>query len=561
MNANVTATATASSPRYQSNKTPPDARKLRGGYYTPSALADYLCKWAIRNPFERVVEPSCGDGSFVQAAAERLDETGGLTAVEVVEEEIEKAQARLNGARVPVDWRCDSFFRVMPELLQGKRFDAVVGNPPFIRFQHFDPQERSQAFSLGKMFGYRKNGLANAWTSFVALSAELLKDGGRLAMVVPAELLQVQYAADLRFRLPYLFRDVLVVAFDELVFPEIQQEVVLLLAEGRTRHAKTPGRLHTLQVRNGDDLPQAAAAEPQAVTHAPVGTSTDEMKWTSLFLDQRELQTLRDSCANPDLGVLESFASVDVGIVTGRNRFFVVDHEDAKRLQLGDRAVNIVGRTSALKSLRLTAEDWEGYERRHPSKLLDLNGWRESLFPAVLQDYLRDAEAHGVHQGYKCRIRKRWFDVPSVYVPDGFMHRQIHHAPLIAENLVGATATDTIHRVRVRPNVHIGQLCASMVNSLTFAWAEVVGRSYGGGVLELEPREAERLRVPYRFANDIDTDYVDGKLREGDIEAAADHGDRVLLRDGCGLSEDDVRRARAAWLRLRGRRHRRRQGG
>lgn len=546
-------------PRFASNKKAPDARKLRGGYYTPTILADYLCRWAIRHPSERVIEPSCGDGSFVLAAGKRLDDTGHVTAIEVVQEELKKAKARVNGVAVPVDWRGDSFFRVMPDLLRAEQFDAVVGNPPFIRFQHFAAEERAQAFSLANSFGYRPNGLANAWASFVELSAELLREGGRLAMVVPAELLQVQYAAELRFRLPRLFQDVYVVAFDELVFPEIQQEVVLLLGDGRTRHAQAPGRLHTLQVRNGNELP-ASVGGSEAVSHVTEHHADTGMKWTSLFLPKDEFQTMQESCSHPGLDMLGRLADVDVGIVTGRNRFFVVGQEEADRLRLGKHGMDVVGRTSALNSLRFTPDDLQSYAERHPSKLLNLGGWKESQFPAPLKRYLEDAETQGVHQGYKCRIRKRWFDVPSVYAPDGFLHRQIHHAPLLATNLAGATSTDTIHRVRMLPGRDAHRASAAMVNSLTFAHAEVVGRSYGGGVLELEPREAEKLILPYKYAENVDVEYMDAQLRAGNIEAAANHGDQVMLGDGCGLADKDIRRARSAWLRLRDRRHRRRHG-
>ena len=60
-----------------------------------------------------------------------------------------------------------------------------------------------------------------------------------------------------------------------------------------------------------------------------------------------------------------------------------------------------------------------------------------------------------------------------------------------------ATSTDTIHRVRVKKDVDIRLLTTVFFNSLTLAWAEVCGRSYGGGVLELEPREAEELPIFY----------------------------------------------------------------
>ncbi len=141
-------------PRFKSNKAAPSAQKARGGYYTPRVLADCLCRWAIRSPSEKVLEPSCGDGSFLDAAGRLLDEHGRITAVELVAAEIERAQQRMNGAPMQLDWRCASFF----DLLAGPAYDVVVGNPPFIRFQYFDKDERARAFGFARSFGYRPNG-------------------------------------------------------------------------------------------------------------------------------------------------------------------------------------------------------------------------------------------------------------------------------------------------------------------------------------------------------------------------------------------------------------------
>ena len=538
------------------NKSVPTAQKIRGGYYTPPALAEYLCRWAIRSHSDRVIEPSCGDGSFVSAAAPLLGERGGITAVEIVDDELAKAQSAVNGASVPIDWQCADFFEAAHTLMRGPRYDAAIGNPPFIRFQYFDREARERAFLLLNGFGYRPNGLANAWAAFVQLTAELVRDGGRLAMVVPAELLQVQYAAELRERLPRLFDAVYVIAFDRLVFPDIQQEVLLLLGEGRNREPRAYGRLYTRQVADGAEL-LSMARTSDVVSHLPARHTHPDMKWTSLFLEDDEFSTLRDSAASGTFDRMGELAEVDVGIVTGRNSFFVVTGDTARQLRLDGRAVDVVGRTGALKSIRFTGDDLQRYARSHRAKLIDLNGKRRSSFSTALAAYIRSAEEQGVHQGYKCRIRDRWFDVPSVYVPDAFLYRQIHHAPLLVANHARATSTDTIHRVRMAEGVDTETLCASMVNSFTFAWAEVCGRSYGGGVLELEPREAEKLLVPYRFAAALDIDYVDRRLRAGDLEAAMDHGDDVLLKRGCGLSDRDVARARAAWNRLRLRRQRR----
>jgi adenine-specific DNA-methyltransferase len=50
--------------------------KLQGGYYTPSDIAAWLSRWAIRSRSDRVLEPSSGEGVFLAAVALRLLELG-----------------------------------------------------------------------------------------------------------------------------------------------------------------------------------------------------------------------------------------------------------------------------------------------------------------------------------------------------------------------------------------------------------------------------------------------------------------------------------------------------
>ena len=94
----------------------------------------------------------------------------------------------------------------------------------------------------------------------------------------------------------------------------------------------------------------------------------------------------------------------------------------------------------------------------------------------------------------------------------------------------------------------------AFLNSLTFAFAEVTGRSYGGGVLTFEPSEAERLPLPLCNAEQLDPRQIDNLLRTNDIEATLDMTDRVLLRDGLGLSDAEIKTLRGIWEKLRDRR-------
>ena len=148
------------------------------------------------------------------------------------------------------------------------------------------------------------------------------------------------------------------------------------------------------------------------------------------------------------------------------------------------------------------------------------------------QRYILEGEKQEIHKGFKCRIRHPWYVVPSVWTPDAFLFRQIYLHPRMSLNETKASTTDTIHRMRLKKNT-IGQtLTICFHNSVTFAFAEVLGRSYGGGVpIELEPNEAEELPIPYfncksKILHEIDTATRDEVQPEQILEIT----DKLLLK-------------------------------
>jgi len=552
------------SSQFSSNKQQATDQKLRGGYYTPDILAEYLANWAIQTGSERILEPSCGDGSFVRAAASRLDylakdantATGTLTCVELQHSELTKAAASL--AEYPQlaaksEWISADFFDAFGSLKEEHQFDVVLGNPPFIRFQYFEEESRKRAFGHLRKAGYRPTKLANAWAAFIQLSIELVADGGRLAMVVPAEILQVTYAGELRERLTKQFEHIVLIGFKKLVFPDIQQEVLLLLADGRRTDTVTESDIQTIEFLDGNALVESGELD-NLTAHIPAKHSRNGMKWTSLFLSEQAFQALDKAERLPGTVPLGQLADVAVGVVTGRNQFFVLTKALRDEMNASKYTLPLVGRTAALKSNTFTPDDFASYREENPSYLLDLSGHEVRTLPTILKDYIKIGEKNGVHQGYKCRIRKRWFDVPSIYIPDAFLFRQIHRYPLLVVNQAQAVSTDTIHRVRFNEGVNGDLLAAVAFNSLTLAWAEVCGRSYGGGVLELEPNEAKQLPIPYADDIQLDIQKVDCLLRSGKYEDALDYVDQTVLIEHFGFDSHIVRGVRNAWIELRDRR-------
>lgn len=543
-------------------KAPATSQKLRGGYYTPMSIAHFLAKWAIQTAGTTILEPSCGDGNILEAAVDVLLERGAkpsdlpalVCGVELDDQEALKARTRLISRNIPPLHRLHvgDFFNYCRDQLMGPlRFDAIIGNPPFIRYQNFQEDHRTVAFSLMQHAGMRPTRLTNSWVPFLVASTLLLNEhGGRIAMVIPAELLQVNYAAELRLFLANHYTRITLITFKKLVFAGIQQEVVLFLGE-RNGHERTG--IRTIELEGLDELGEYEH------THF----STDNLKsmdhtkakWTQYFLDQDEIDLLRVLQGDERLTVARKVIDVDVGVVTGLNGFFVLTEQQSEALELEQYTKHIVTRSAHLQGVVFTCDDFlRNRSDQLPSLILDAPNVPFDELPNSVQRYVVHGEQNDFHIGYKCRIRGRWYIVPSVWTPDAFMLRQIHAYPKLILNETNATCTDTIHRVRFVANLPGKVVIAAFLNSLTFAFTEVMGRSYGGGVLELEPNEAEALPIPLCNAEALDFDAINALMLKGDIEAVLRITDQVLLIEGLGLTIRDVERLRGAWSKLRDRR-------
>jgi adenine-specific DNA methylase len=518
------------------------------------------------------LEPSCGDGAFLEVAAKRYAEMGArsptiakqLIGIEILATEAARARARVKdllGPRAHDVVETGDFFGWFQQNRQPP-FDAVVGNPPFIRYQSFPEPHRSRAMAIMAEQGLSPNRLTNIWVPFVVAAASSLRPGGRLALVLPAELLQVSYAAQLRSFLTDRFARIDIVACNELFFEKAEQEVVLLLADGALAAASeanccrvTMTESRTLaEITNRSPSVVLAGAQPKTIRH-------DNEKWLKYFLTGREItfmRALRDASVTANLS---SHASVDVGVVTGRNEFFVLSSEQVAELKLESYTAPLVSRSVHLKGAVVGKRDWKAMaaagDRVHLLHLAPINGTKLS---GALARYIRSGEGAEVNKGYKCSIRAPWYAVPSVWTPDGFLFRQIYDFPRAVLNKAGATSTDTIHRVTCKVDKP-ERVIANTYTWLTAASAEIEGRSYGGGVLELEPTEAERLLMPAQLNGAMPLAECDRLTRAGRLDDVLEENARIVLMGHMGLSQADCHLLRDIWAKMRDRRMARRRRG
>lgn len=526
--------------------------KLRGGYYTPKKIAEFIATWAIRTKNDEILEPSCGDGSFISAIADRLHEMGAsdqsikhnVTGVEL--DKVEASKASQYGPNVVQS----DFFTYYQKCIDGeKEFDVIVGNPPFIRYQNFEEEYRKVAFELMTKHGFQPNRLMNIWLPFLVLACKALKPDGRVGMVIPAELFQVDYAAEARLFLSNYFESLTLVTFKKLVFDDIQQEVILLLGE---RKSSKQG-IRVVELDGLESLISAGQTCLEVAEVKKLDHSKD--KWVKYYLSNEELNLLDRLNKSSKITNATDLYDVNVGLVSGENAFFVINQEIVDKFHLQESVVPIISRTDQIKGLELTEQDYENLVKAGKKVyFFEPADLPIDELPKSQRKYIQWGEAQEYNKNYKCRIRPRWYQVSYTWRAEAFLVRQANLYPKMVLNNKHALVTDTLHKVRFHEGVDGRTVVGAFLNTYTLALSETLGRSYGGGVLTFEPGEMRKMRIPMIAADKLDLDKMDALQREGKIDDILQYTDEILLHQGLGLTAHEVELLHNIWSKMKDRR-------
>lgn len=532
------------------------AQKLRGGYYTPPDLAAFLAKWVKEISPTRVLEPSCGDGEFFSALATvKGYKKAEILGFELDAIEAKKANARalevgLNSVKVyPKDflrWAYQQFGD------DGARFDAVVGNPPFVRYQYLPKPFQVTAQQIFESLDLRFTKHTNAWVPFILASMKLLRPGGRLAMVVPAEIMHVTHAQSLRSYLGRECSRLVIIDPEELWFADTLQGAVILLAEKRRDAEDHAQGLGIYPVKGREFL----RVSPTTVFNAPqaINGKTVEGKWTRALLDIETRSLLDEIVAHQDVHLFDDIAKVDVGIVTGANKFFLVPDEVVSDYKLHKWAHPMFGRSEHCPGVIYDdAQHLANAAKGSPTNFLWFQE-KVAKIDAAAKAYIKTGEAEELHTRYKCRVRSPWYTVPYVYSTEIGLLKRSHDTPRLILNKIGAYTTDTAYRIRTR-DVSAEKLVGCFINPLTALSAELESRHYGGGVLELIPSEIERLVIPLPLKVTVDLPKLDKAIRSESTQEVLSRQGKIIL-GGLGLSRTKQELILEGWRKLRDRRHR-----
>jgi len=532
-------------------------QKLRGAYYTPLPLAEMMVDlFKGDRSIKNVLEPSCGDGVFVDGIIKTgfINSIDSVTAIEIDKDESKKLKKSLELEK-KVNVLNKDFFKFYKTNSEKKKYDLILGNPPYIRYQYLDEEQRNVMSAILTTHNMKANKLVNTWVGFIVACVHMLSESGKIAFVIPAEILQVAYAEDLRLFLVNSLSKITLITFEELVFPDIEQEIVVFIGE----KGEPEKGIRIIELNNLDDLESFNINTNgfQQFQHV-------YEKWTKYFTDSKENDLIRSIKNDKRFQKLSDTALINVGITTGNNKYFSINKEQVEQYDLQKVVRPLIGRSSHAHSIYFEKKDWlVNVKKKKAAYLIDFPDSKFEDYPKKQKEYIKLGEKNKENIGYKCSIRDRWYRIPSIWVPDAFFLRRNNLYPKFVLNRCNAVSTDTMHRMKFNEGIEPERIAVSYYNSISFAFTELCGRSYGGGVLEILPGEVGNVVIPKIDNVPIEQIRevllrIDAIVRnEEDIEQALDIVDNEILVDIIGIDKKMCKDARAIWKKMQRRRMKR----
>lgn len=478
-------------------------QRKRGAYYTSSNAAIFMARWALAGGAQRVLEPSFGDGAFVQAVRAASD--GRV--VQVIGAELDEETFRTATGLLEQAHHGD-FLAWSP----GK-VDAVIGNPPYVRLRHLPRDQAVRAVDVSAAeLGAPMETSGSVWMPFVLHAARHLRPGGRMAMVLPFEFTYVRYARPLWRYLAETFAGLQLVRVRERLFPEILQDVVLLLADG------SGGSTTTVAFEAFNTVADFIEGTPACAASIPTASVIGGERSFMRALLPAELARELDGRLRRVTTPVRAICSFNIGYVCAHKPFFHPDEATRERYQLPTSSlVPALTSSRQLKALRTG----------------QLNADCLFLPPAESpqpgeREYIRHGESLKVHERYKCRLRDPWFVVPGVRTPDLILS-VFSERPVLAINDGLLAATNSLLCGFLKRGT-AEAFAAGWYSSLTLLGCESEVHSLGGGMMVLVPKEAGNIRIP--TIDDVPAGHLEELSRllaRGDVQGAYHLGDEALL--------------------------------
>lgn len=529
-------------------------KKKLGSYYTPPRLADFVANYCLSKINNQetisILEPSVGDGAFISAISKSKElEKFEIIYNTVVEKEKDELQKVINlEINQKINLIANNLDYLNFHFNDQNQYSLIIGNPPYVKKNHLTDEQKELAKRIHSEKDLSDKSINNIWTSFLVSGITKLQENGILAMILPLELLQVKFTEEIRTLLISEFQRIEIFTFNELQFQECKgQDTVLLI--GYKVH-ENQGTFYT----NINDLVDLENYNYTFYENTALANS--DRKWTHHFITPEEYEFLEG--LKNRLYDVTHYIDNKAGIVTAANNYFIVNNEVVQTYNFQDFAKPIVQKGFFVNgSVTFNKDDFDALiEECKPTYLLDFNSLSDNEITPEMEYYFNIGVQLELPLRFKCRQRERWYKVPNIAtIPQAFFFKRAHEYPKLLRNDADVLVTDSAYKIEVKEGYELNNFIFSFYNSLTLAFAELDGRYYGGGVLELTPNELRVLPIPYINCDNFE-EYISEFKNKTSIKEILNKYNYRILNGTLGLTVVEIDKIEIIRQKLINKRHR-----
>ena len=176
-------------------------KKINGAFFTPKLVTDYIVNETVKDPNQKICDPSCGCGAFLISVAKYISEKFNKSVISTIEENlfgvdiadysVQRAKILLtllalknkeDKKEIKFNLKTENSLSSDWSKIFNTQFDVVIGNPPYVKFQDLDNELRKKLNTDWKTLN---TGNFNLYFAFFELGINIMKKNGVLAYITP----------------------------------------------------------------------------------------------------------------------------------------------------------------------------------------------------------------------------------------------------------------------------------------------------------------------------------------------------------------------------------------
>ena len=522
-------------------------KKKYGVFYTPPEIAQVLSNWSIRKDTDLILEPSFGGCHFLSAAINRFDNLKSAAPKRQlfgcdVDPKAFTYLDNLLGSGANGNFVQNDFLKLtLDNFGINGGVDAVIGNPPYVSHHNLLDGQYEIAQKTLEKYGFTLKGKASLWAYFVLHSMSFMKNGGRMAWVLPSSFLYTDYAEQVKNIIKHHFSKSLIIQIGERLFlSEGTEEIsVVVICDDFNKNDIHNGSMDIIFVEEAQDIENTIINWESRKTRI----NSYKANATLSMLSEETLYSYNTLSARSNTKDMGDFFDIQIGIVSGANKFFIISDKIAQTKNLPkDSLVPILTKFRYIKGLTLTLEDFKRQKKKNKSYLLVDTTSTETI-SGSLKEYLESFPEDKIKKitTFQRRMKsgKPWHQFNDNRIPDAFFPYMLKDGPYIVLNQAKVNSTNSVHRLYLKQAISKAELksiAISLLSIFSQLSAEIEGRAYGAGVLKHEPSETSRIKflMPSGFSrkevNNI-FDMVNELIYFGEYDKAQTVANNFVMKD------------------------------